>query len=124
MSTKSFDERLDRMHWQPTSVPTREIVDGILGERSAGDLRGAGLSLAGAILGILIGVGLKGMVMPGTLWGPESGLIGLLVGTLCIAGFSASLPMAALGALWHQRKPWLLPLSAMNLLMIVVILLS
>lgn len=124
MTTKSFDERLDRMQWQPSAVPTREIVDGILNERPAVDLLGAGLYLFGAILGILIGVGLKGMVIPGTLWGPNSGLAGALVGTLCLAGLSLSLPLAALGALWHQRKPWLLPLAAMNLLMIVVILLS
>ncbi|WIY24601.1 hypothetical protein [Parasedimentitalea psychrophila] len=124
MIAKSFNQRLDRMQWHPTAVPTREIVDGILGQRPAVDLRGVGLTLLGAILGILIGVGLKGMVMPGTLWGPSSGLLGVLVGTMCIAGFVLSLPMAALGAVWHQRRPWLLPVSAMNLLMIVVILLS
>jgi len=121
---KSFDERLDRLQWQPSAVPTREIVDGILGAGPTVNLRGALLSLFGAVLGILIGVGLKGMVMPGTPWGPDSGLIGALVGTLSLAGFGLALPLAALGALWHQRKPWLLPLSAMNLLMIVVILLS
>lgn len=124
MITKSFDERLDRMRWQPTAVPTREIVDGILGERPAVDLRGVGLTLLGAVLGILIGVGLKGMVMPGTLWGPNTGLLGVLIGTMCLAGLALSVPMAALGAVWHLRRPWLLPLSAMNLLMIVVILLS
>lgn len=124
MIAKSFNERLDRMQWQPTAVPTREVVDGILGERPTVDLRGVGLPLLGAILGILIGVGLKGMVMPETLWGPNSGQIGVLIGTMCIAGFGVSVPMAALGAVWHQRKPWLLPVSAMNLLMIVVILLS
>jgi len=121
---KSFDERLDRIQWQPNAVPTREVVDGILGAGPTVDLRGAGLSLLGAILGILIGVGLKGMLMPGTLWGPESGLIGAIVGTLSLAGFGLSLLLAALGAWWHQRRPWLLSMSAMNLLMIVVILLS
>lgn len=124
MIAKSFDERLDRLQWQPSAVPTREVVDGILGAGPTVNLKGALLSLFGAILGILIGVGLKGMVMPGTPWGPDSGLIGALVGTLSLAGFGLALPLAALGALWHQRKPWLLPLSAMNLLMIVVILLS
>lgn len=124
MIAKSFDERLHRMQWQPSAVPTREIVDGILDARPSVDLRGALVSLLGAILGILIGVGLKGMVMPGTLWGPNSGLTGVLIGSLSMAGLVLSLPLAALGALWHDRKPWILPLSAMNLLMIVVILLS
>jgi hypothetical protein len=121
---KSFDERLDRLQWHPTAVPTREIIDGLLGEQPAADLRSVGVTLLGAILGILIGVGLKGMVMPGTLWGPDSGLLGVLVGTMSIIGLGFSVPLAVLGAVWHQRKPWLLPLSAMNLLMIVVILLS
>ena len=124
MIINSFDERLNRIQRKPTAVPTREIVDGILGERPAVDLRGVGLTLLGAILGILIGVGLKGMVTPGTSWGPNSGLLGAVVGTICIAGFLFSVPMAALGAVLHQRRPWLLSLSAMNLLMIVVILLS
>lgn len=124
MIAKSFDERLDRMQWQPSAVPTREVVDGILGAGPAVDLRGAVLSLFGAILGILIGVGLKGMGMPGTPWGPESGLVGALVGTLSLAGLGLSLLLATLGALWHRRKPWLLTLSSMNMLMIVVILLS
>jgi len=121
---KSFDERLDRMQWQPTAVPTREIVDGLLGEQPSVDLRGISVTLLGAILGILIGVGLKGMVMPGTLWGPGSGLMGVIVGTMSMAGLVLSIPLAVFGAVLHQRKPWLLPLSAMNLLMIVVILLS
>jgi len=124
MIAKSFDERLDRLQWQPSAVPTREIVDGVLGTRPAVNLHGALMSLIGAILGILIGVGLKGMVIPGTPWGPDSGQLGVLVGSFALAGFGLSLPLATLGALWHRRKPWLLPLSAMNLLMIVVILLS
>ncbi|NIZ62982.1 hypothetical protein DL239_18610 [Sedimentitalea sp. CY04] len=124
MSINGFNQRIDRLQWKPTAVPTREVVDGIVGDRPTVDMRNVGLNLLGAIIGILIGVGLKGMVTPGTSWGPNSGLLGAIVGTMCIAGFLFSVPLAALGAVWHQRRPWLLPLSAINLLMIVVILLS
>ena len=124
MIINRFNDRLDRLQWEPSAVPSREIVDGILGERLIIDLRGVGLTLLGAIFGILIGVGLKGMAMPGTSWGPNSGLLGAVVGTMCMAWFVLSVPMAALGAVWHQRRPWLLSVSAMNLLMIVVVLLS
>ncbi|MVO14375.1 hypothetical protein [Parasedimentitalea huanghaiensis] len=124
MITNNFDRRLNRIQWQPSAVPTPEIVDGILNVRPMPDLRGAALTLFGAILGILIGVGLKGMVIPDTTWGPNSGLIGAIVGTLSLAGLGLSVPLAALGAYWHKRRPRLLQFSSMNLLMIVVILLS
>ena len=124
MSINGFNQRIDRLQWKPTAVPTRQVVDGIVGERPSIDLRHVGMTLLGAVLGILIGVGLKGMATPGTTWGPNSGLLGAIVGTMCIAGFLLSVPLAALGAVWHQRRPALLSLSAINLLMIVVILLS
>lgn len=124
MTAKTFDERLDRMRWQPNSVPTREIVDSVLGQRPAVNMRSAVVSLAGAILGILIGVALKGMVVPGTPWGPETGVTGALVGGLAIFGLCASLPLAAFGVKYRRSHPWMMQFSAMNLLIIVVLLLS
>lgn len=86
MSYKRFDERLTQMQWQPQAGPSPQIVDSVIAERHPITIRGVEFTLAGAILGILIGVGLKGIYTPGAPWGPESGLTGLLVGGAAIGG--------------------------------------
>ncbi|WP_264213423.1 hypothetical protein [Leisingera thetidis] len=124
MFINSFDERIDRLHWQPSEVPTRQMIDSVLGSRLQRQPRSAALSLAGAVTGILIGFGLKGMVLPGSPWGPETGLAGAIGGSLALAGLAASVPAALMAAAKGNQAPRLMQFASMNLLMIVVVLLS
>ena len=78
----------------------------------------------GQFWGILIGFGLKGMALAGAPWGPESGLIGLIGGSLSVFGLGVSVAMALFAALRSRQHPWLMQFASMNLLMIVVLLLS
>lgn len=124
MSYKRFDERLTQMQWQPQAGPSPQIVDSVIAERHPITIRGVEFTLAGAILGILIGVGLKGIYTPGAPWGPESGLTGLLVGGAAIGGAALSLVAAVVATLRHREMPRLMQFASMNLLMIVMLLLS
>lgn len=124
MSYKRFDERLTQMQWQPQAGPSPQIVDSVIAERHPITIRGVEFTLAGAILGILIGVGLKGIYTPGAPWGPESGLTGLLVGGAAIGGATLSLVAAVVAMLRHREMPRLMQFASMNLLMIVMLLLS
>ena len=124
MTTKSFDKRLDRIQWQPSAVPTSELVDSILGDKPAGGLRGAEVSLFGAIFGILVGVGTKGFLVQEGLWSPEMGQIGVLFGILVLLVVLASPVLAVIGAITYKRRPKLMRFASMNLLMIVAVLLS
>lgn len=124
MYINSFDERLERISWQPSAVPTRQMIDSVLASRMPQQPRSAVLSLAAAVTGILIGTGLKGMFLPGVPWGPDAGLAGLIGGGLALAGLAVSVSAALLAAVKGQRAPRLMQFSSMNLLMIVVLLLS
>jgi hypothetical protein len=120
----SFDERLDRLQWTPSAVPSREIVDSVLGARHKKRTRSLATTLAGAILGILIGFGLLGMSFQHSPWGPGSGTIGLILGSLSLLGLFASVCLAVFAAVHSAKRPRLMQFSSMNLLMIVVLLLS
>ncbi|MCB4454326.1 hypothetical protein [Leisingera sp. McT4-56] len=124
MYINSFDERIERINWQPSAVPTRQMIDSVLAGRQPRQPRSAVLSLAGAVTGILIGTGLKGMFLPGVPWGLDAGLAGVIGGGLALAGLAASVTAALLAAVKGQRAPRLMQFSSMNLLMIVVLLLS
>ena len=124
MTAYSFDDRLDRMHWTPSAGPSREIVDSVLGARQRASARSVGVTLAGAIVGILIGFGLIGMSFDQSPWGPGSGAVGLVFGTLSLAGLALSVTLALFAAWKSKRFPRLMQFASMNLLMIVVLLLS
>lgn len=124
MYINSFDARIDRIDWRPSAVPTRQMIDSVLGSRLPRQPRSAVLSLAGAVMGIVIGVGLKGMVLPGSPWGPGTGLAGAIGGSLAMAGLAASVPAALYAAARSKQAPRLMQFTSMNLLMIVVLLLS
>ncbi|WP_293573539.1 hypothetical protein [Phaeobacter sp.] len=124
MPLNRFDQRLTQMQWQPQAGPSPQIVDSVMATRGPIVIRGVESTLAGAILGILIGVGLKGIITPGAPWGPETGLTGLLVGGAALGGAAGSLILAGLAILRHREKPRLMQFASMNLLMIVMLLLS
>ncbi|MDE4131611.1 hypothetical protein PXK00_00695 [Phaeobacter sp. QD34_3] len=124
MRAHSFEDRLDRIEWKPSAVPTREIVDSVLGAENRLRPRSVLSTLAGAILGILIGFGLLGMASQQSPWGPESGTPGLILGTLSLGGLVVSVGLALYAACRSQSHPRLMQFASMNLLMIVVLLLS
>jgi len=119
-----FDDRLDRLQWTPSAVPSREIVDSVLGARHNQRTRSVAATLAGAILGILIGFGLVGMSFQQSPWGPGSGTTGLIFGSLSLLGLLLSVCLAGFAAFHSSKRPRLMQFSSMNLLMIVVLLLS
>lgn len=120
----SFDERIGRINWQPSPVPTRQMIDSVLAGRLPRQPRSAVSSLAGAVTGILIGVGLKGMMLPGSSWGPGTGLAGAVGGSLALAGLAGSVAAALFAAVRGSLAPKLLQFASLNLLMIAVLLLS
>ncbi|MFS4583215.1 hypothetical protein [Phaeobacter sp. C3_T13_0] len=124
MSFKRFDERLTQMQWQPQSGPSPQIVDSVMADRSPLAVRGVEFTLAGAILGILIGVGLKGIYTPSAPWGPNTGLMGLLIGGASMAGAVGSLVLAVYAVLRRHDMPRLMQFASMNLLIIVMLLLG
>ncbi|MFY0310720.1 hypothetical protein ACFMBG_12585 [Leisingera sp. D0M16] len=124
MHINSFDDRLDRIGRQPSAVPTREMIDSVLGSRLTRRPRSAVLSLAGAVTGLVIGVALKGMVLPGSPWGPGTGLPGAIGGSLALAGLAASVAAALYVAVKASQAPRLMQFASINLLMIVMVLLS
>lgn len=124
MYINSFDERLERIDWQPSAVPTRQMIDSVLASRLPLQPRSAVLSLAGAVTGILIGVGVKGMGIAGSAWGPETGLAGTIGGGLAQVGLAASVAAALLAAAKGSKAPRLMQFASINLLMISVLLLS
>ncbi|MFW8592950.1 hypothetical protein [Cribrihabitans neustonicus] len=128
MQSRSFDQRLARMGWQPGPVPSREIIENLIGRAQARPgartACSAVISLAGAVSGLVIGVGLKGMVLPDSPWGPGTGLAGAVGGGLALAGLALSLVLALYAGLRSRRRPKLMQFASMNLLMIVVLLLS
>lgn len=124
MYINSFESRVERINWQPTAEPTRQMIDSMLEARLSRQPRSVVLSLAAAIVGMLIGIGLKGMGLEGTAWGPGTGLAGVVGGALSLAGLAMSVT-AALAAAWYGRRyPRLMQFASMNLLMIVVLMLS
>ncbi|UWQ48223.1 hypothetical protein [Leisingera caerulea] len=124
MYINSFEDRIDRIDWQPSAVPTRKMIDSMLGSRQPRQPRSAVLSLAGALTGLVIGVGLKGMVLPGSPWGPGTGLAGAAGGSLALAGLAVSVPAALFAAAKGKRAPRLMQFASMNLLMIMMVLWS
>lgn len=124
MTSRSFDDRLERIQWAPGVVPTHEVIDSVLGGRALSKARSVGATLFGAILGIFIGFGLKGMTLVGSPWGPETGWAGLIGGSISLIGLFVSVAMALFVVLRSKQHPWLMQFASMNLLMIVVLLLS
>lgn len=124
MNSRSFDDRLDRIQWAPGVVPTQEVVDSVLGGSALGKARSVGATLSGAIFGILVGFGLKGMTLPDSPWGPETGVPGLVGGTLSLGGLAVSVLLALFVVMRGKQHPWLMQFASMNLLMIVVLLLA
>ncbi|APG46831.1 hypothetical protein [Phaeobacter porticola] len=124
VTIKRFDERLAQMQWQPQAGPSPQIVDSVMAERPSLAIRGVEYTLAGAILGILIGVGLKGIYTPSSPWGPGTGTMGLAIGSAALAGAGLSLVAAVVAALRYRQMPRLMQFSSMNLLIIVMLLLS
>lgn len=124
MFINSFEDRVERISWQPNAAPTRQMIDNMLEARRGRQPRSVVLSLAAALVGMLIGIGLKGMGLEGTAWGPGTGMAGVIGGSLSMAGLAMSVT-AALAATWYGRRtPRLMQFASMNLLMIVVLLLS
>ena len=107
-----------------SAVPTRQMIDSVLGSRLPLRPRSTALSLAGAVSGIVIGIGLKGMHLPGSPWGPGTGIVGVLGGSLALAALALSLAAALCAAARSTQAPRLMQFASMNLLMIVVLLLS
>lgn len=124
MTSRSFDDRLERLQYAPGAVPSHQVIDGVLGGRGLAQARSVGATLFGAILGILIGFGLKGMMLEGSPWGPGTGLAGMIGGGLSLLGLAVSMALAIYVALRSKKHPWLMQFASMNLLMIVVLLLS
>lgn len=124
MVSRSFDQRLDHIQWTPDATPTVEIVDSILGAREMANARSAGATLLGALVGIVIGLGLKGMSLPGSPWGPETGVVGAVVGAIILGGLAVSVLTAIYSAIRVRYLPKVMQFSSFNLLMIVVLLLS
>lgn len=124
MYINSFEDRIDRIDWQPSAVPTRKLIDSMVGSRKPRQPRSAVLSLAGAVTGLVIGIGLKGMVLPGSPWGPGTGLAGAAGGSLALAGLAISVAAALFAAAKGKRAPRLMQFASMNLLMIMMVLWS
>ncbi|MFT6460162.1 MAG: hypothetical protein ACJARR_000550 [Pseudophaeobacter arcticus] len=125
VTSRSFDDRLERIQWVPGAVPSQDVIDSVLGgQRGLAKARSVGATLLGAILGICIGFGLKGMTLVGSPWGPDTGLVGVIGGGLSLSGLAVSVTLAIYAALRSRRHPWLMQFASMNLLMIVVLLLS
>lgn len=125
MTSRSFDDRLARIQWVPSAVPTQDVIDSVLGgQHGLAKARSVGATLLGAISGIFVGFGLKGMTLVGSPWGPDTGLAGLIGGSVSLIGLTLSVALAVYAALRSRRHPWLMQYASMGLLMIVVLLLS
>lgn len=125
MTSRSFDDRLERIQWTPGAVPSQDVIDSVLGgQRGLAKARSVGATLLGAISGICIGFGVKGMTLLGSPWGPDTGLAGMVGGGLSLTALAVSMALAIYVALRSRRHPWLMQFASMNLLMIVVLLLS
>ncbi len=125
MTSRSFDDRLERIQWVPGAVPSQEVIDSVLGgQRGLAKARSVGATLLGAISGICIGFGVKGMTLVDSPWGPDTGMAGMIGGGVSLFGLAFSVALAIYAALRSRRHPWLMQFAPMNLLMIVVLLLS
>ncbi|MCD9146799.1 hypothetical protein [Pseudophaeobacter flagellatus] len=124
MTSRSFEDRLERIQWVPGVVPTHDMIDSVLGGRGLAKARSVGATLFGAILGIMIGFGVKGITLAESPWGPDTGFPGLVGGGLSLAAMGVSIVLGLYVVLRSRRYPWLMQFSSMNLLMIVVLLLS
>lgn len=123
MSVRDFEHRLSRMEWHPSPEPSAEIVADVLGRPVSGS-HGMEWAIAGAVLGILIGFGIKGTAMPGGPFGAHADLIGYIIGAVSLlAGVGSAALLAATVAL-RARVPQLFRFSLFNMLMIMVLMLS
>ncbi|WP_037253700.1 hypothetical protein [Roseobacter sp. SK209-2-6] len=124
MTSRSFDDRLDRLQWTPGVVPSNEVIDSILGGTANAGGRSLAATLGGAIAGILTGFGVKGMTLVGSPWGPDTGMTGLIGGGASLAALAVSILLAFYVVFRGKQKPRLMQFASMNLLMIVVLLLA
>ncbi len=122
MYARSFEERLDRLQWQPDSTPTREIVESMLPASSDGSHIRA--SLLGGICGTATGLAVKAAQLGAYPFGDAEGPVALLVMLVIYLAFAAAPVLAIAGALLHKRVPGLLPFAGINLLVIAAALLS
>ncbi|MBT8156040.1 hypothetical protein KMP13_19685 [Epibacterium ulvae] len=123
MTARSFDQRLNQMHWQPTAIPSQKIVDDVLARRASVSLRVEWI-VAGMVLGMLIGFGLKGTIAPDAPFGAHADTLGYVVGALCLLAAAASASLAILAIPLHKKLPQVSQFSLSNLLMIMVLLVS
>ena len=125
MGGKTFQGQVDRMSWVPGAEPRPELVEAILSHHGqAAQRREIGPTLMAVAMGALIGLLLKGMALPGVAWGPETGVIGAVVGSVALLGFGASVAAAGLAFVIGRRHPLLLQWASVNLLTLVVVLLA
>ncbi len=123
MTARSFDQRLNQMHWQPTAVPTQKIVDDVLARPASVPLR-VEWTVAGVVLGMLIGFGLKGTIAPDAPFGAHADTLGYVVGALSLLAAAASTSVTILAIPLRKKLPQLMQFSLCNLLMIIVLLAS
>lgn len=113
--TNSFVQQIEKATFDQGSVPSRALVDGVIGSNDLGSLsRPVGPTLLGALCGLLIGLLFKGSFfgMPAVLGG---------FGMFCLA---MSLPLAIGSACVARRHPVLFQFASINLLTALVTVLS
>lgn len=123
MTGRNIDQRLNQMHWQPSAIPSQQVVDDVLRGYPSEQLRGEWIA-AGLVLGVLIGFGIKGTTVTGGPFGPHADTFGYIFGAFCLLAGAASVSLTAISVSLHKRVPHLMRFSLFNMLMIMVILIS
>ncbi len=121
MTTSSFDDRLNRIQWDPSPVPSQVIVDGIMESHKRG-VAATELSLLGVLLGCVIGLLFKGS------WLVEDALfsqdLGVVLGAFSLCAIVASVG-GVVANIWRTRTlPAMTAFSTLNVLTIVIVLCS
>ncbi len=123
MSVRHFEHRLNRMEWQPSAEPSAQIVADVLGH-SKMQPQWVEWAIAGTVLGILIGFGIKGTVMPGGPFGAHADLLGYIIGAISLLAGAGSVAFLAITVALRNQVPQLFRFSLFNMLMIMVLMLS
>lgn len=123
MTVRSFDQRLSQIGWQPTTVPSQVIIDDILGRPQLEPMQVKWM-VFGALMGIVIGFGIKGTIVPGAPFGAHADTLGFVVGALALLAGLVSAGGAVVSIAMHRRWPQLMRFSMFNMLMILVLMIS